>query len=291
MLYGIVNPLPVCQNTLCLFASHLAQGGLSYGTIKTYLSAVRHLQVTNDFEDPRLATMPKLQLVQKGIRRLGGSSGSARVRLPVTPSILKTVKAVWAKRATDYEMILLWAVCCTAFFGFFRLGELLEHSSQLRKEVSIQDVTVDNPEGPSMISIRLRKLKTDQFGRGVTICLGQTGQDICPVGSLLAYLAVRGSTTGPLFRWTSGKALTKSEFVEKFRAVLKSAGVDESSYAGHSFRIGAATTAAEKGFEDSTIKMLGRWQSDAFQAYIRTPNTTLAAMSARLMDEGPSGSS
>ncbi len=34
----------------------------------------------------------------------------------------------------------------TAFFGFFRLGELLEHSSQLRNEVSIQDVTVDNPE-------------------------------------------------------------------------------------------------------------------------------------------------
>ena len=147
MLYGIVNPLPVCQNTLCLFASHLAEGGLSYGTIKTYLSAVRNLQVANDLEDPRLATMPKLQLVQKGIRRLGGSSGSARVRLPVTPTILKAVKAVWAGRATDYEMILLWAVCCTAFFGFFRLGELLERSSQLCNEVSVQ---VDVPERPSM---------------------------------------------------------------------------------------------------------------------------------------------
>ena len=50
MLY---DPSPVCQNTFCLFASHLAEGGLSYGTltIKTYLSAVRNFQVTNDFED------------------------------------------------------------------------------------------------------------------------------------------------------------------------------------------------------------------------------------------------
>ena len=67
----------------------------------------RNLQVANDFEDPRLVTMPKLQLVPKGIRRLGGS---ARVRLAVTPTILKAVKGVWATRATDYEMILLWAV-------------------------------------------------------------------------------------------------------------------------------------------------------------------------------------
>ena len=74
--------------------------------------------------------------------------------------------------------------------------------------------------------------------------------------------------------------------MEKFRAVLKSAGVDESSY---TVQIGGATTTTEKGFEDSTIKILGRWQSNAFQAYIRTPNTTLATMSVKLLDSVPSG--
>ncbi len=235
--------------------------------------------------------MPKLQLVQKGVRRLGVSSSSKRVRLPVTPAILKTVKAAWASRATEYETIMLWAVCCTAFFGFFRLGELLQRSPQSCPGITVKDVSVDDPWQPSTISLLLRRSKTDQFGQGVTVCLGATGRDICPVGSLLAYLAIRGNTAGPLFQWSNGNALTKDEFVAKFRTVLRSAGFDEGAYAGHSFRIGAATTAANNGFEDTVIKMLGRWQSNAFQTYIRTPNATLALLSSKLLDGGTSKSS
>ena len=53
-------------------------------------------------------------------------------------------------------------------------------------------------------------------------------------------------------------------------------------YSGHSFRIGAATTAAAVGVEDSMIKTLGRWKSAAYLAYVRIPWKRLAAVSARL---------
>ena len=37
--------------------------------------------------------------------------------------------------------------------------------------------------------------------------------------------------------------------------------------------------AAQAGLPPHLIKMLGRWSSDAYQLYIRTPRETLAAVS------------
>ena len=68
-----------------------------------------------------------------------------------------------------------------------------------------------------------------------------------------------------------------------FRATLREIGVQASLFAGHSFRIGAATTAAVAGIEDSMIQTLGRWYSAAFLTYIRSPKHQLASMSARLV--------
>ena len=57
-----------------------------------------------------------------------------------------------------------------------------------------------------------------------------------------------------------------------------SQGVECTSYSGHSFRIGAATTAAMAGVADSVIQAHGRWSSTAFLGYIRTPREQLAGV-------------
>ena len=64
------------------------------------------------------------------------------------------------------------------------------------------------------------------------------------------------------------------------RAALEEAGLDKKSYVGLSFRIGAATTASLCGISEATIKMLGRWESAAYQLYIRTPRESRARVSA-----------
>ena len=51
---------------------------------------------------------------------------------------------------------------------------------------------------------------------------------------------------------------------------LKFCGLDTSRYKGYSFRIGAASHAADKGFSDAQFRTLGRWKSDAFHLYIRS---------------------
>ena len=72
--------------------------------------------------------------------------------------------------------------------------------------------------------------------------------------------------------------------MDQVRKTLALAGVDERNYAGHSFRIGAATTAAAAGVDDSMIQTLGRWKSSAYLVYIRVPQERLVAISARLAD-------
>jgi len=59
-------------------------------------------------------------------------------------------------------------------------------------------------------------------------------------------------------------------------------GVDASKFVGHSFRIGAATTASAMGVEDSLIKTLGLWKSSAYLLYVRIPQEKLASMSCSL---------
>jgi len=59
--------------------------------------------------------------------------------------------------------------------------------------------------------------------------------------------------------------------VHTLREALQAAGIDQSKYCGHSFRIGVVTTAAARGMEDSIIKTLGRWNSIAYLQYVKIP--------------------
>ena len=114
------------------------------------------------------------------------------------------------------------------------------------------------------------------------IYLGRTDNLLCPVAAVAAYLAVRGNTPGPLFMLANGKPLSREMLVMRVRAALLPSGIDTSAYSGHSFRIGAATTASAVGLEDSLIRTLGRWRSSAYLLYVRIPREKLAVVSSQL---------
>jgi len=137
---------------------------------------------------------------------------------------------------------------------------------------------VDNSSNPSIVSLLIKQSKTNQERRGVKVYIGKTGNGLCPVAALLAYLSRRGDKPGSLFQWENGLPLTKSKFVTFVRTALEKAGLPAKDFAGHSFRIGAATTAAMSGLEDSTIQTLGRWKSTAFKLYMGLDPHYLASL-------------
>ncbi len=146
--------------------------------------------------------------------------------------------------------------------------------------LSVQDIPVDNPENTR---VTIKQSKTDPFRKGIDLYLGKTAADLCPVRAVLNYLVVRGRRRqGPLFLFADGTYLTRLRLVKALRQALGKAGIDPTKYSGHSFRIGAVTTAAEKGMEDSVIKTLGLRRSLAYPDYIQMPREQLASYSRML---------
>lgn len=205
-----------------------------------------------------------------------------QVHLPITPAILLKIRALWAPKAKDPDLIMLWAATTVCFFGFFRGGEITTtgvNSFSPTTDLAWGDVTIDNSSSPQTLQIYLKRSKTDQVGKGANIYIGKTGDELCPVSATLAYMESRGPNPGPFFKFKDNTPLTKAKFSSLIRAALQEIGLPYMNFAGHSFRIGAATAAAKVGLEDSTIRKLGRWNSAAFMTYIRTPHDHLAELS------------
>ncbi len=86
----------------------------------------------------------------------------------------------------------------------------------------------------------------------------------------------------PLFIDEQGKTFMRDKFISYVKQVLHRIGCDEDKYCGHSFRIGAATSAAAANIEDHMIQTLGRWSSSCYTRYIRVQPLHIKAAQERM---------
>ena len=228
---------------------------------------------------------PRLQLALVGIKRSQAAASPQRTRLPITLQIMQKAKHLLSQKSS-YDNTMLWAACCLAFFGFLRVSEFTvptQHDYDASTHLSLSDISVDNRNNPQLIKVHIKQSKTDPFREGTDIYLGATNNSIFPISRLIPYLSIRGAQPGPLFITKDHRYLTRLLFSQKLDTLLDHLQINTQQYNTHSFQIGAATTAAQALIPDAHIKMLGRWRSDAYQQYIRTPPRQLAHLSKRLV--------
>ena len=282
------SPTPASEGLLYKFVAYLALNNIAFSTIKVYLSGVRQLHVREGHPPPPTTEVARLTQVLRGIKISQAASNQpnpARKRLPITPEILRQVKARWQQEPPSQDRIMLWAAFLTCFFGFFRSGEICSNRSEVfdpASDLLVDSVTIDSIHNPRLARIRLQTSKTDPFREGATITLPRTEDDLCPVAALLSWLIYRGKSSSPLFMLQSGAPLTRARLVNELRKVLADLGLEAELFSGHSFWRGAAMTAAARGIPDSQIKILGRWKSSAFQHYLQPSDGHVAHLAARL---------
>ena len=107
------------------------------------------------------------------------------------------------------------------FFGFLRIGEELTSVWKILELItqSIQMLSESQSNNPTI----------------------PKGVDFCE-GTVEIFSDIRGMALGLLFGCRDGTYLTRKTFIRVVKQELETAGMVQSHYCSHSFRIGAATT-------------------------------------------------
>lgn len=275
--------IPASETILCYFAVYLART-VKHDTIKAYLTAVKHLHLRSNFT-LEWDKFVRLQYILRGIKRY--QVQNPKPRLPIRKEHLQDFyNLLQPFTHTNYDNKMIWAAMCLAFFGFLRTSEFtVSQQFQQSEHLGLDDLAFfPSLEAPTHMSLTIKCSKTDPFRKGITLTLGTTESNVCAVKALKHYLPFRGKSPGPLFQFSNGRPLTRALFVKELHQLLAFSGHNSNHYNGHSFRIGAATSAAANGLPTWLIKDLGRWTSDCYERYIRTPTETLINASKRLAE-------
>ena len=218
-------------------------------------------------------------------------------KVPVYLEHLRLLKTLLARDTSMLagEKAATWAVATLAFWGSFRLTELLStHARSIDQKVDLlrRDIRIDS----RMVDRKIRNImivslkspkeaKSNKEAIKVEVFAMPSAADLCPVVAFKDYEKVYGKLqqNNAAFRLAeSGDCLRK----ERFNKTLKNYFQKYSNYGkltGYSFRSGLSSLLGEAGFSDEEIQALGRWSSSAFLNYVRSGRLQRMRMSDRVL--------
>jgi site-specific recombinase XerD len=250
-----VSALPAAAETVAAYLAAEARTARP-STLGRRVAAIRYAH--------RLAGLPLptdaegVKATMRGIRRTFGGA-SVRKAPAVAAKILGMVGTASDKLAglRDRALLLL------GFAGAFRRSELVA--------VDVADVE----ETEAGLRVTIRHSKTDQEGHGVTIAIAR-GDVACPVKALREWLGAAGIEAGPLFRpinkagRVAEKRLTDRSVANIVKAYAERAGLEASTFSGHSLRSGFLTSAAANGASIFKMMDVSRHKSvETLRGYVR----------------------
>ena len=114
---------PITAKSAILFAAYLGSERFSVSTIASYMATLRHFCVVSDPNCPLPSLhSPYLKVLLRGYKRIQAQPTSARIRLPITDSLMRRIKAQLSLPPTSFLKMLIWAHAQWVSLGFFRLA-------------------------------------------------------------------------------------------------------------------------------------------------------------------------
>ena len=257
--------MPATPSMVMGCIAYLSDNGGTGVTITSYISAVAYFHKIQGHADPTTSFLVRKLLA--GARAL---TKTVDVRLPITTSILNKLCGALSTVVTDsFKFKMTKAMFLLAFHGLLRIGEFTVKSNEQNHTLQMADIQFGQNNISKVCSYVIITFRYFKHSKGHPVVLKtQASSGNCPVSSLQTYVCDR---PGPLFVFADKSAVSASYFSDVLRRCVLSAGLPINSYKPHSFRVGGATMAAQKGYSEVQIAEMRRWKSSAFKKCIRIP--------------------
>ena len=263
--YG-VQDFPVLLSVLLRFIAFLGRGSLAYKSASNILSSVKFFA---SMLDPSATKVFEAILVSASLKGLKAQlSRPVHQKLPI--SVIHLTKFYSALDLNNVKHLSCWCAMLLAFFGCFRLSNLVPSSQSLfdpLKQLKRDDIKITE----SVVLVFYKWAKTNQNSSKVSWVPISPASDVrFNVKFYLNKLfkEVKAPKSAPLFSFGMGKFHTRNSLVKLLDLCVLEAGLDRADYSWHSFRRGAAVFAFELGLADSAVQLLGDWSSSAFKNYL-----------------------
>jgi len=248
---------------------------LKAATVKSYLSAIGIAHKFKNLDNSACHGFFAKQLLAGAENLEFYKTMTKEAKKAMSLPILKILGHQLATSGLENnEIQKFWCACVVAFFGSFRLGELLCYNENkfnpsetlLWEDVKIRDDSV-------LINIKIPK---NRYSKGEYVDLFEfNGHNCCPVNAIKALRLSKGTNLNlksPVFCFNDGKLLTPKMLTARMHSLLLPR-IGEVAYklSGHSFRAGLPSVLSNNSqlASDEEIKLWGRWGSPSFKKYTR----------------------
>ena len=265
--FGRRSWFPASDPDLAAYITHRFNADYASSTIRSSVSALSFFHKVLGLPDPSGSFYVKKLML--GARK---ARPSLDLRSPVTPAILNALISATRMCSPDtYTMLLLRAMFTLAFYALLRLCEMAGSRDNSPHVLQFADVSIST----KCLQITFTSYKHSN-GRPFSLSIPATKCSSCPVKHLQQYIDRRGTHPGPLFQapGTAGP-VSRAFFTQQLTNAVSAAGLEGCNIQSHSFRIGRVSHLTELGTAETTIKLMGRWRSDAYKSYVRVSSFTV----------------
>ena len=251
---------------LLRFMAMLARGSYAFRSATNMLGSLRWFSALLDPSSDKVFNAALVSVSMKGLK--AQLSRPVRQKLPLSVSHLEMIYNTLD--LSDIKQLACWCSMLLAFFGCFRLSNLVpssKNSFDPLKHLTRADIRFEG----KFVLIFYKYSKTKQNSDKVAwipICSVADSRSNLQLYLKTLLAVVKVPSDAPLFTFHKNNFHTRYSLTRLLDHCLFVTGLSLSDFSWHSFRRGAAVFAFELGLADSAVQLLGDWSSSAFKSYL-----------------------